>query len=937
MKTKLLFAFCCLLAFAGRAQNWGHVGPYSTNFDNGNMFESGRVDCFMLDPGFDGNLNQTMYLGSMSGGLWVTYDMGQQWNNIVIPGAIPFHGISALEYSAMGYAFVGTCNSMGNSQSGGSIYKFDPAANSWTATNFSAAAPPGTLIKDIAIFPNNPAIVFAATDQGLYRSVDLGTNWTNVLTGDIEKVAFIEQSAAQGGFQVFASGYNILHYSNDKGQIFDPHLALIIAIQNAVPANPNFYADMAPTYNAANPNILYLYVDGLHSNPAPAQSGTHTLVRLEIDKINLNENISPVNNYYEAGGVPGRMCVAAHDQVAYFGGVAVKKWAFNFSMNYPNIGIFSVPYDQGTDDSSGANEIGYVFHDDVHDLIILPQLQYLFVATDGGFFRDAYTLTNTPTPNGTIYFNNWTRWNYGLNISQIWGLGISDQDPSKFFTGEQDTKAFMNLTNSTTYDFFGVEPSNVIIDKFNSNNYLFRNDVNMGIFNGTTIGGNNADPKHYYDNTNASFCSTNSFLTYPEPGWGINTFFQDPNRPGYIYHGASGPALTELCTSSLKEILKATFPAKYDQYVNGMTFSKADKNKIHVSISNRLPPDEGKPRVFMYNGTNFDDSWYGHNVTWQERTPANTDPVFTVPLTTSNEYLMESVGIAASDWDAERIWWAVRNVPGNYHLKVLKRNGGVWSDYSQGIPYSEVPVSIVYEQGSNDQLYLGTNVNVYYRNATMSSWQLYSGTLPNVCMQQLRINYGDNTLNAGTYGRGVWKSDLACPPDVSIAENGNTVADKFVEASSYIIGSGIISWGDVKYRAGEYIDLQPGFLVSAGSTTRFYAFIHGCANEGNTFREAQNEDDYDALEMMTKSELKGEHEPQARVMPNPGSGIFYLERGSADEARIMVYDLNGRCVFDKQHVNTQREAIDLSENSNGLYLVRVITGGQVENFRIVKQ
>ena len=919
MKTKLLLAFCFLLAIAARAQSWDHVGPFS---QPGSTFESGRLDCIMLDPGFNGVRNQKIYAGSISAGLWKTSDLGQNWTNIAIPNSVLYHGISALEYSPAGFALAATCNSIGVPVTGGTIYQVDLAANTWTPT-FLTDVVLTPYVNDIAVFPNDASVVFAATKQGLFRSGDYGMNWTLVLEGHFEKVDFMELQAAQGGYRVFVCGEGDIEYSTDKGLNFSPHTVLI----NMFPAG--FYADMSATYDPADPGKQYLYVVAV--NLDANEYGTDRVVRMQhhiTGGFEVFVQSAAILETHPAS--KGRMCAAAYDQAVYFGCNGSAKWLVNGSsgtfytiQNSVDMPItLQIPYG-GT----------YPVHADNHEMKLVPSLNLLLLVTDGGFGHNFYT----PQSNG-VNLNSWTKANNGLHISQIWGLGISDQDTTKFFTGEQDTKAFLSTVNSSTSSLaLSNEPSNVIMDKFNSGTYFYRGPYStQGIYNGANM--TPIPHSDHWDATGASFCNTNSSMNFPEPEYGFNTFFQDPNRPGHIFHGEKGPSLTEICFSGSKNIVKASFAGTWNQYVNGMAFTKADKNKVFVSISNRIPPGEGKAKVFMYTGSDFDDSWLGHNVTWTDITPANNNPVFNPALNASNEYLMESAGIAASDWDTGRIWWAVRKVPGNPNLKVLKRSGGVWSDYSQGIPAGEFPVSLVYEQGTNEQLYLGTNVNMYYRNATMSSWQLFSGTLANICMQQLRINYADNTLRLGTYGHGVWMTDLVCPPDFFLVESGNTVADKFAEAAGFILGSGIISWGDVKYRAGEYIELQPGFLVSSGSTTRFDAFIHGCAMKGNTFREAQSGDDYELLEMMSKGELNGgKKEPQMQIVPNPGAGIFYLQRESADEARIMVYDLNGRCILDRQNVSAQREAIDLSENPNGLYLVRVLSGERVESFRIVKQ
>jgi hypothetical protein len=42
----------------------------------------------------------------------------------------------------------------------------------------------------------------------------------------------------------------------------------------------------------------------------------------------------------------------------------------------------------------------------------------------------------------------------------------------------------------------------------------------------------------------------------------------------------------------------------------------------------------------------------------------------------------------------------------------------------------------------------------------MTDWVPYQNGLPNVIVNDLEISYNDNKLWAGTYGRGLWKTDL---------------------------------------------------------------------------------------------------------------------------------------------------------------------------------
>ena len=55
-------------------------------------------------------------------------------------------------------------------------------------------------------------------------------------------------------------------------------------------------------------------------------------------------------------------------------------------------------------------------------------------------------------------------------------------------------------------------------------------------------------------------------------------------------------------------------------------------------------------------------------------------------------------------------------------------------------------------------MYVGTDIGVYYRDSTMTSWQPYTTGMPSVEVTDIQINYGTNQLWAATFGRSLWKS-----------------------------------------------------------------------------------------------------------------------------------------------------------------------------------
>lgn len=88
-------------------------------------------------------------------------------------------------------------------------------------------------------------------------------------------------------------------------------------------------------------------------------------------------------------------------------------------------------------------------------------------------------------------------------------------------------------------------------------------------------------------------------------------------------------------------------------------------------------------------------------------------------------------------------------------------NGGTtFTDITSGIP--NIGKNIIVHQGRNslNPLYVGTSLGVYYIDDSMASFQPFDTNLPNVSVTDLEINLEDSKLIAGTYGRGVWQTNI---------------------------------------------------------------------------------------------------------------------------------------------------------------------------------
>jgi len=74
---------------------------------------------------------------------------------------------------------------------------------------------------------------------------------------------------------------------------------------------------------------------------------------------------------------------------------------------------------------------------------------------------------------------------------------------------------------------------------------------------------------------------------------------------------------------------------------------------------------------------------------------------------------------------------------------------------------SEAKLVIKHHNNSgNNTVYLGTTLGVYYINDNITEWQIFDNNLPNVAVRDLDIHENDSKLYAGTYGRGVFVTNI---------------------------------------------------------------------------------------------------------------------------------------------------------------------------------
>ncbi|AUC13659.1 hypothetical protein BTO06_00200 [Tenacibaculum sp. SZ-18] len=184
----------------------------------------------------------------------------------------------------------------------------------------------------------------------------------------------------------------------------------------------------------------------------------------------------------------------------------------------------------------------------------------------------------------------------------------------------------------------------------------------------------------------------------------------------------------------------------------------------------------GYSQVYKFNGTNGWDKISDHNFEDDDIdrlviNPENNDIMYVaqgeglhrssdrgVTFTKINFDEGTIRGIATDPSDEEAIWVATSN---NVH-KITNITGSVPTKTVIGtnIPLESLTVIKHHKGSDNNTLYLGTTLGVYFINDDLTEWQSFDTNLPNTQIRDLEIHELNSTLYAGTFGRGIFYSDI---------------------------------------------------------------------------------------------------------------------------------------------------------------------------------
>jgi PKD repeat protein len=466
------------------ANAWTPMGPVGAPAGGG----AGRLNFVRQDP----TNASIIYVGAPDGGIWKTINGGTSWTTLtdqVTATCIGF-GDLAIDPTNNQILYATTGDSEASDTYSVGVLKSTDGGTTWLATGLVWTVNQYRNIRRILIDPSNTQKLIISSSNGIYRTINGGTSWTQTKTGDywdmefqptIPNTVYATGKAAGSSDQFFKS--------TDNGVTFTQ-------IVSVIPTTGVQRISIAVT--PANNAYVYLLAGrssdqglmGVYQSTTSGASFTSQSTSPNYLGYNSNGSDAGGQAFYDLS----IGCSQTNASEVFIGGVNIWRsinGGTSFAINAHWTG-------------SGAPYV----HADIHDIVFSTGSgTTLFAACDGGIFKS--------TNNGTA----WSDISANLSIAQQYSISSAVLSATKVLSGHQDNGT--NFYNAGVWSqVYGGDGMDVIIDR--TNNATFYEGYVSGDFRRST---------------NSGGAWTNIFTSQSGTGNWHTPIKQDPITANTIYAG----------------------------------------------------------------------------------------------------------------------------------------------------------------------------------------------------------------------------------------------------------------------------------------------------------------------------------------------------------------------------------------------------------------
>jgi len=640
--------------------------------------------------------------------------------------------------SVSGLAGAGRINAIRRHPTNAStIYACSPAGGLWISTNDGGSWTTNTDklnsvigCTDVAFDPTNASIMYMATGDGdagdnysvgLLKSTDGAATWnTTGLTlspGNYRMLSKVLVDPSNGNNILVATSGGI-YRSTDAGVTFSVVQTGSFKDMEFKPGTPaTIYACGTTFYKSTNSGATWTTATGL-----PAA----TL----LSRMAICVTAADVNAIYLVA------MKTTYDTYGVYKSTNSGTSFTTLSTNSPNIGTQGW-YDLAfAANPSNANEV-----------MLGGQTQFMRTTNGGTSWSQIATTTHVDyhdviyTSGTTCYLasdggvwkstNNGTSWSNlsnGMGISQKYGFGHSATTANLIIAGRQDNGT--DIYNGSWGQTMGGDGMLAFIS-WNNNNNMWGSQYN-GSLNRSTNGG-------------GSWSSATSGISEMATCPWVTEWNEDPVTPSKLYAGCANVWRSTNGGSSWTK--PSNVAGTSTVAITSIAVSPANDQVIWTAKGGTL-----------YKTTNGGTNWSAI---------AGGLPSGTI------------TDIVCHNTDANKAWVCFSGYSNANKVFQTTNQGTSWTNLSASLP--NIPMNcMAFDKNGNDAIYVGTDVGVFFKDASLAVWQPFGGSapneLPNVVVTQLEIFYSGSKLRASTYGRGMWESGFYVPG--AYAPDANFGADK---------------------------------------------------------------------------------------------------------------------------------------------------------------